>query len=154
MDLRGHGALVTGGSGDLGTAISRALAEAGCDIAVGYVGNRDGAAKTGRAVEGLGRRACTVQLDQSDPTVIDRAVGSAAQEIGRLDVLVNNAAWNIGIPFPELDKLTTEIWDRVFDTNVRGPFQLARAAATHMRRQGRGRLGNLPTGADPRPSRS
>ena len=154
MDLRGRGALVTGGSGDLGTAICRALAEAGCDVAVGYVGNRDGAVKTGRAVEGLGRRACMVQLDQSDPTVIDRAVGSAAQEIGRLDVLVNNAAWNIGIPFPELDKLTTEIWDRVFNTNVRGPFQLARAAATHMRKQGGGRIVNIASVAGLRPSGS
>src|SRR5207237_10720932 len=97
MDLRGRGALVTGGSGDLGTAICRALAEAGCDVAVGYVGNRDGAAKTGRAVEGLGRRACMVQLDQSYPTVIDRAVGSAAHEIWRLDVLVINAVCYIVI---------------------------------------------------------
>jgi 3-oxoacyl-[acyl-carrier protein] reductase len=154
MDLRGRGALVTGGSGDLGTAICRALAEAGCDVAVGYVGNRDGAAKTCRAVEGLGRRAGMVQLDQSDPTAIDRAVGSAAQEIGRLDVLVNNAAWNIGIPFPELDKLTTEIWDRVFNTNVRGPFQLARAAATHMRKQGSGRIVNIASVAGLRPGGS
>jgi 3-oxoacyl-[acyl-carrier protein] reductase len=154
MDLRGRGALVTGGSGDLGTAICRALAEAGCDIAVGYVGNRDGAAKTCGAVEGVGRRACMVQLDQSDPTVIDRAVASAARELGRLDVLVNNAAWNIGIPFPELDKLTTEIWDRIFNTNVRGPFQLARAAATHMRAQGGGRIVNIASIAGLRPGGS
>jgi 3-oxoacyl-[acyl-carrier protein] reductase len=143
MDLRGRGALVTGGSGDLGTAICRALAEAGSDIAVGYVGNRDGAAKTRRVVEDLGRRARTVQLDQSDPAAIDPAVETAARELGRLDVLVNNAAWNIGIPFPELDRLTTEIWDRTFNTNVRGPFQLARAAATHMRKQGGGRIVNI-----------
>jgi 3-oxoacyl-[acyl-carrier protein] reductase len=154
MDLRGRGALVTGGSGDLGTAICLALAEAGCDVAVGYVGNRDGAVKTCRAVEALGRRAGMVQLDQSEPTAIDRAVGSAAQAIGRLDVLVNNAAWNIGIPFPELDKLTTEIWDRVFNTNVRGPFQLARAAATHMRKQGGGRIVNIASIAGLRPGGS
>ena len=143
MDLRGRGALVTGGSGDLGTAICRALAQAGCDIAVGYIGNRDGAAKTCQAVDGLGRRASMVQVDQSDPAAIDPAVESAAQQLGRLDVLVNNAAWNIGIPFPELDKLTTEVWDRLFNTNVRGPFQLARAAATHMRKQGGGRIVNI-----------
>lgn len=154
MDLRGRGALVTGGSGDLGTAICRALAEAGCDIAVGYVGNRDGAAKTCQMVEGLGRRAGMVQLDQSDPAAIDPAVQSAARELGRLDVLVNNAAWNIGIPFPELDKLTTEVWDRIFDTNVRGPFQLARAATTHMRKQGGGRIVNIASVAGLRPGGS
>jgi len=128
MDLQGRGALVTGGSGDLGTAICRALAQAGCDVAVGYVGNRDGALKTGQLVETLGRRACAVQLDQSDASAVDGAVARAHGELGRLDVLVNNAAWNIGIPFPELDALTVEIWDRIFNTNVRGPFQLARAA--------------------------
>jgi 3-oxoacyl-[acyl-carrier protein] reductase len=142
MDLKGR-ALVTGGSGDLGTAICRALAQAGCDVAVGYVGNRDGARKTGELVEGLGRRAVAVQLDQADAAAIDGAVARAHGELGRLDVLVNNAAWNIGIPFPELDALTVEIWDRIFDTNVRGPFQLARAAAVHMRTAGAGRIVNI-----------
>src|SRR5258705_11935618 len=66
MDLQGKGALVTGGSGDLGAAACEALARAGCDVAVGYVGNREGAGKTPRLVEGLGRPACTVQVDQAD----------------------------------------------------------------------------------------
>src|SRR6185295_11872956 len=142
MDLQGRGAFVTGGSGDLGTAICLALARAGCDVAVGYVGNRDGALKTGQLISGLGRRACAVQLDQADATAIDAAVTRAHGELGRLDVLVNNAAWNIGIPFHDLDALTVEIWDRVFDTNVRGPFQLARAAAVHMRVAGLGPTGS------------
>jgi len=154
MDLKGRGALVTGGSGDLGTAICRALAAAGSDVVVGYVGNRDGAAKTCQLVEGLGRRAFMVQLDQAEPSTIDPAVAAAASLIGRLDVLVNNAAWNIGIPFPELDQLTTEVWDRIYDTNVRGPFQLARAAAGHMRRQGGGRIVNIASIAGLRPSGS
>src|SRR5262245_38449091 len=66
MDLVGRVALVTGGSGDLGTAISLALARAGCDIALTYVGNRDGAARTVEAVEQLGRRTCALPLDQTD----------------------------------------------------------------------------------------
>src|SRR5215470_14849694 len=104
MDLFGRVALVTGGSGDLGTAMCVALARAGCDIALTYVGNRDGAGQTMAAVGELGRRACALQLDQADPTAIDAAVNTAAETLGRLDILVNNAAWNIGIPFPELDK--------------------------------------------------
>ena len=143
MDLTGKAALVTGGSGDIGTAICRVLAEAGADVAVGYTGNAAGAGVTRGAVEAAGRRAAAVQLDQSDPAAVDRAVDEAARALGRLDVLVNNAAWNIGIPYPELDALTTEIWDRVYATNVRGPFQLARAAARHMRRQGAGRIVNI-----------
>ena len=143
MDLAGKAVLVTGGSGDIGTAICRALAQAGADVAVGYTGNAPGAGVTRGAVEATGRRACVVQLDQSDPAAVDRAVDEAARALGRLDVLVNNAAWNVGIPYPELDALTTDIWDRIYATNVRGPFQLARAAARHMRRQGAGRIVNI-----------
>ena len=143
MDLTGRGALVTGGSGDLGTAICRALAAAGADVAVGYVGNTERAAETCRIAEALGRRAVAIQLDQAEPAAVDPAVDAAAAKLGRLDVLVNNAAWNIAIPFPQLDQVTTEVWDRIFATNVRGPFQLARAAAVHMRRQGAGRIVNI-----------
>src|SRR5262245_24267502 len=98
-------------------ALCRAVAAAGADVAVGYVGNRDGAGRTCGIVEQLGRRAAAIQLDQADPAAIERAVADAARDLGRLDVLVNNAAWNIGVPFPQLDQLTTEIWDRMFATN-------------------------------------
>jgi len=154
MELKGRVALVTGGSGSLGTAISRALADAGCDVAVGYVGNRDGADDTVRAVEARGRRAVRVQLDQTDEKAIEPAVERAARELGALDILVNNAGWNIGIPFTDLDALTTEIWDRIFATNVRGPFQLARAAAPHMRARGGGRIVNIASIAGVKPTGS
>jgi 3-oxoacyl-[acyl-carrier protein] reductase len=95
-----------------------------------------------------------IQLDQTDPVRVDAAVSEAARALGRLDVLVNNAAWNIGIPFPDLDMLTTDIWDRIFNTNVRGPFQLARAAATHMQKSGAGRIVNIASIAGLRPSGS
>ncbi len=154
MELGGRGALVTGGSGDLGMAICRALAAAGTDVAVGYVGDRERADKTCQLVEGLGRRAYAVQIDQADPAAVESAVAAAAQQLGRLDILVNNAAWNIGIPFPELDRLTTEVWDRIYATNVRGPFQLARVAAGHMRQSGAGRIVNIASVAGLRPSGS
>ena len=154
MDLRGRAALVTGGSGSLGTAIALVLAEAGCDIAVGYVGNREGADDTLGAVEKMGRKACRVQIDQTDPAAIEPAVAKATRDLGRLDVLVNNAAWNIGVPFTDLDALTTEIWDRIFTTNVRGPFQLARAAAVRMRAHDGGRIVNIASVAGVKPTGS
>ena len=154
MDLHGRSALVTGGSGDLGTAICAALARAGCDVAVGYVENLDGALRTVKLVEDAGPRACTVKLDQANASTVDGAVAEAVSVFGHLEVLVNNAAWNIGIPFPELEKLSVDIWDRIFDTNVRGPFQLARAAAVHMKKAGAGRIVNIASIAGLRPGGS
>jgi 3-oxoacyl-[acyl-carrier protein] reductase len=121
---------------------------------VGYVGNRDGALRVAGDVRALGRRAGVVQVDQSDPAAPDLAVEAAVGQLGRLDVLVNNAAWNVGIPFPDLDQITVEVWDRIFHTNVRGPFQLARAAAPHLRRHRPGRIVNIASVAGLVPSGS
>ena len=60
-----------------------------------------------------------MQLDQRDPAAIAAAVDSVVREFGRVDILVNNAAWNIGIPFTDLDTLTADFWDRVLETNLR-----------------------------------
>jgi 3-oxoacyl-[acyl-carrier protein] reductase len=143
MDLTGKTAFVTGGSGDIGGAIARALAAAGADVAISYVGHPEGAAATEDAVRAAGRRSLAVQLDQRDPASIDASVASVVAHFGRLDVLVNNAAWNIGIPFADLDALNPEIWDRVLETDLRGPFLLARAFAPHLRAQGAGRIVNI-----------
>lgn len=143
MELVGKTALVSGGSGDLGGAICRRLAAAGADVAVAYTGNEAGAKAVAAEVEALGRSASIVRLDQADAGSVDRAVAEAAQRHGRLDILVNNAAWNIGIPYKQLDHLTDEIWDRIFTTNVRGPWQLARAASKEMEKLGAGRIVNI-----------
>ncbi len=154
MDLTGRVALVTGGSGDLGSAIACALASAGADVAATYVGNEPGATATCEAVEKQGRRTCRIQLDQTDPESARAAVAAAVSRLGRLDVLVNNAAWNIGIPFPDLDGLTDAVWERMWKTNLLGPFRLARAAAPHMRAQGAGRIVNIASIAGLMPSGS
>src|SRR5438445_3397392 len=121
VDLTGRAALVTGGSGDLGRAIAIALAEAGADVAVTWVGYREGASETCRQVEKRGRRTAMIQLDQSDPAAIAPAVDEAAAALGRLDVLVNNAGWNAGVPFRDLEGMTVDLWDRINDVNLRGP---------------------------------
>ena len=113
MELRGRVALVTGGSGDIGRAIAVALAEAGADVAVTWVGHEAGAIETIRQVTARGRRSAMVQLDQSDPAAIGPAVQAVVSALGQLDILVNNAGWNIGIPFRDLDALTVETWDRI-----------------------------------------
>jgi 3-oxoacyl-[acyl-carrier protein] reductase len=143
MDLDGKTALVTGGSGDIGRAIAGALAAAGVDVAIAYVGHLQGATAVADAVRAAGRRSVAVQLDQRDPAAIDAAVDTVVQAFGRVDILVNNAAWNIGIPFTDLDALTVDVWDRVLETNLRGPYLLARACAPHLRAHGAGRIVNI-----------
>ena len=154
MELTGCGALVTGGSGDLGRAIAVALAGAGADVAVTWVGYREGASETCRQVEKRGRRTAMIQLDQSDPAAIAPAVDEAAAALGRLDVLVNNAGWNAGVPFRDLEGMTVDLWDRINDVNLRGPFLLARAAARHLRARGAGRIVNVASVAGLRPAGS
>jgi 3-oxoacyl-[acyl-carrier protein] reductase len=143
MDLKGKTAFVTGGSGDIGSVIAGVLAAAGADVAVSYVDNLEGATATVDAVRAAGRRSLALQLDQRDPVGIDASVARVLGEFGRVDILVNNAAWNIGIPFTALDALTAEVWDRVLETNLRGPYLLARAFAPHLRAQGAGRIVNI-----------
>lgn len=123
-------ALVTGASGDIGGAIAQALGSQGWHVIGTYIGEADAAATTVTTITDAGGSAEAMQLDQRDPDAIEALIETIRQNHGRLDVLINNAAWNIGIPFRRLDELTSDIWDRVMETNLRAPFLLARAAAT------------------------
>jgi len=143
MKLAGKVALVTGGSGDIGGAIARHLAAAGAHVVVTYVGAADAAAAAVRDIVGAGGHAAALQLDQRSPQAIEACIQYIAETHGRLDILVNNAAWNVGIPFPDLDALTPEIWDRVLETNLRAPFLLARAAASLLKANGGGHIVNI-----------
>jgi 3-oxoacyl-[acyl-carrier protein] reductase len=143
IDLQGKTAFVTGGSGDLGGAIARALAAAGADVAISYVGHLEGATATVDVLRATGRQSLAVPLDQRDPVAIDASVERVVGAFGRVDILVNNAAWNIGIPCPDLEALSTEIWDRVLETNLRGPYLLARAFAPYLFAHGAGRIVNI-----------
>jgi 3-oxoacyl-[acyl-carrier protein] reductase len=143
LPLAGRTALVTGGSGDIGGGIARALAGAGADVAITYVGHTQGADATLQAIKACGRHGILVQLDQRDVASIDACVATLHDAAGRLDILVNNAAWNIGIPFADLDRLDADTWDRVLETNLRGPFLLARGFAPMLKASGAGHIVNI-----------
>ena len=128
-DLKGKVALVTGGSRGIGAAIAQRLAIGGADVALTYERDGDRAAAVGRRIEESGRRALVVRADSADPEEISGVVDGVATELGRLDVLVNNAAvFRVG----PVEELGLAEFDRVVDVNVRGPYLAARAAIRHL----------------------
>src|SRR5256885_2515608 len=144
MDLKGAVALVTGGNGGLGQRICHALAQEGAHIAVMYAKSRDQAESvvselTSRYQVNARAFAC----DITDDAAVDRLVGEVTQAFGRLDVLINDAAYNVSIPFGDLDNLTLEVWDKIMAVNLTGPMRLTKAVATVMKAQGRGRIVNI-----------
>jgi 3-oxoacyl-[acyl-carrier protein] reductase len=143
MDLHDRVALVTGATGGLGAVIARSLASEGANVALTHLGHREEGEAVCREIEANGRKAFLVHLDQSDAASCESAVEKAVGFLGRLDILVNNAAVNQPVPFQDLDGLTPEIWDRLLNTNLRGPFLLTRAAARHLKRQDQGRVVNV-----------
>ena len=142
-ELEGKVSLVTGGSGDIGGAIAKRLGQSGSTVVITYVGAEDLANQAVDEINADGGNASALRLDQRDPNEIEKIIGRVSQDYGRLDILVNNAAWNIGIPFPNLEELTAEIWDRVLETNLRAPFLLARAAASILKADGGGHIVNI-----------
>jgi 3-oxoacyl-[acyl-carrier protein] reductase len=143
MELRDRAALITGASGGLGAVIALRLAESGVHVGLTHLGHREEALEVCRRLEAKGRRAFLVHLDQTDPSSCTAAVEETVGALGRLDILINNAAWNDPIPLTDLDGLTPEVWDRAVNTNLRGPFLMTRAAAPHLRRQDQGRVVNV-----------
>jgi 3-oxoacyl-[acyl-carrier protein] reductase len=91
-DLAGKVALVTGGSRGIGAAVARALAGAGADVAITYLNSRQAAENVAAEMRAMGVRARSVQADQADPAAAAAVVRQVAGELGRVDILVNNAA--------------------------------------------------------------
>ena len=143
MDLQDRKAFVSGGSGGLGRSISRKLAEQGVHVAVGFNNNCDAAMETCSMVENYGCSSVAIELDQLNPQSIESSVKETIRVLGGLDILVNNAAWNIPIPFSDLDALDDKVWDRLMGTNLRGPYLLSRSAAPYLRENGSGRIVNI-----------
>ncbi len=155
MDLNGAVALVTGGNGGLGQRICHALAKEGAHVAVMYAQSRDQA--EGVARELTSRYQCNAaafQCEITDDASVAALVDSVVKRFGRIDILVNDAAYNCSVQFPDLDGLTMEVWDKIIAVNLTGPFRLTKAVAPVMKAQGRGRIVNIASVAGVGPTGS
>ena len=130
--LAGKAALVTGGDSGIGRAVVIAFAREGADVAISYLPEEDGDAKdTARWVDDAGRKALLLPGDVGEAATCRDLVAKTVQTLGRLDVLVNNAAYQC--PHATLDDCSDEDFERHFRTNVLGNFYLTKAAAKAMR---------------------
>jgi 3-oxoacyl-[acyl-carrier protein] reductase len=134
VELAGSAWLVTGGGTGLGRAIALAAARGGADVAVNYRASRAEAEETAAAIRALGARAAVVAGDVASEG--EAVVARAADALGRLDVLVNNAGTTVFVPFADLAAIGEDDWDRIFAVNVKAAFLCARAAAARMREGG------------------
>jgi 2-hydroxycyclohexanecarboxyl-CoA dehydrogenase len=136
-------AMVTGGARGIGRAIAVALAADGRVVAVGDL-DEGGAGETAAKIERDGSRALGLALDVTDTSSVTAAVERAADELGPIDVLVNNAGWDAMIPFLETDE---RFWDRVIEINFKGCMRLTHAILPGMVERGFGRVVNIGSDA-------
>jgi hypothetical protein len=129
-------ALITGADSGIGKAVAIAFAREGADVAISYLGGIEeaDAADTAAWVEKAGRRALSMPGDIQDEAFCRSLVERTADELGNLDILVNNAAWqDCG---DRIEEMTTAEWRRIFATNIEAMFHLSKAAIPHMREGG------------------
>ena len=121
-------ALVTGAASGIGRSAAIALARAGYDVGINYSSSDKAAAATAAEARKLGAAALLLKCDVSDEAGVRAMLGHVAAEFGRLDALVNNAGTTASWKPKDLESLSLDEWDRVFAVNVRGLFQVTRAA--------------------------
>lgn len=129
--LQGKTALITGGARRLGRASAIALAKAGADVAITFHNSGADAREAVIDMSALGVRAFALRCDVTDEDSVREMMKEAGRELGRIDILVNNAA---NYETADFEKLTVKQWDAIFASNTRGPFLVAREALKWMRR--------------------
>jgi 3-oxoacyl-[acyl-carrier protein] reductase len=129
LSLQGRVALVTGGSRGIGRAICIALAQRGASVAVNYAKREDAALEVCKEIESAGGKAIAVGFDVSDTAAVNAGVAKIAAHFGALHIVVNNAGMSID---SLLMRASDEDWQRTIDTNLKGAFCVARAAARHL----------------------
>jgi len=132
--LKGRSALVTGGDSGIGRAVALAFAREGADVAIAYLGEKESedAAMTKRIVEAAGRKCLLMPGDLADPAHCERVVDDTIRGLGKIDILVNNAAFQ-GKTIESITELDVERIERVFRVNIMAMFHLVRRALPAMK---------------------
>ncbi|MFB2835259.1 SDR family oxidoreductase [Floridanema evergladense] len=129
--LRNKVALITGGDSGIGRAVAVFFAKEDADVAIAYLNEHDDAKETKRLVEQEGRKCITIAGDIGDENFCQEAVEKTVNELGKLDILVNNAAEQH--PQPSIEDITAEQLERTFRTNIFSMFFLTKAALKHLK---------------------
>ncbi len=128
MKLQAQSALITGASRGVGAATALQLAQAGCRVAINYHQSADRAQAVADQCRAAGAEAIVIQGDVADDAACRAMVQKTIEAFGGLDILVNNAGTTRFIDFPDLDAVRDEDWNRILAVNLKGPFQMTRAA--------------------------
>ena len=129
--LQDKATVITGGDSGIGRAVALAYAREGADVLISYLSEHEDAQETARLVEAAGRRAILVPGDIADPAHCRAIVDKAVAEFGRIDVLVNNAAFQMS--HDSIEEIPDDEWDYTFKVNITAMFHICKAAVKHMR---------------------
>jgi 3-oxoacyl-[acyl-carrier protein] reductase len=155
MELKDKVALVTGGNGGLGQRICHALASNGVNIAVACGSSIDAANSVAAELQATyGIESQAFACDLQEPDQINGLISDVEGRFQRIDILVNDAALNKSIPFPDLESLDLDIWNQILTVNLTAPLLTCKAVAPIMKRQGGGRIVNITSVAGFVPSGS
>jgi 3-oxoacyl-[acyl-carrier protein] reductase len=137
FDFKNQVVLITGGSRGIGAETARLFAELGADVAFSYQNDQKGADEVKTNIVRLGRRCLAIRADMGSPAECVSLVESTVRELGRIDVLVNNAGiWTEA----DIENMTDEILNRTIDVNIKGCFYTTTAAVPCMKRQKSGNI--------------
>jgi NAD(P)-dependent dehydrogenase (short-subunit alcohol dehydrogenase family) len=129
--LQGKAAVITGADSGIGRAVAIAFAREGADVLIAYLNEHEDAKETERLVVEAGRKAVLVPGDLADPATSTTIIDKAVQAFGRIDILVNNAAYQM--THETLDDISDEEWERTFAINIHAMFRLCKAALPHLK---------------------
>ncbi|HWB33592.1 MAG TPA: 3-oxoacyl-ACP reductase family protein [Acidobacteriaceae bacterium] len=138
--LHGKVSLVTGSSRGIGAGAALALADAGADVAVNFLSRADEAEAVARKVREMGRRCVSVQADVSCAEAVKRLVETVEEQLGSVDILINNAGAARAQP---MEEITEGDWDEIVDANLKSCFLLTQAVVAGMKARRWGRIVNL-----------